>query len=134
MLRVKKFIVLIISLVLIVSLVACRNQNQYSKVVDEYDVSRLGVDFEGRESCEIGANIKGMPVFKDPNRALNQAQIDYKEGFDAIAEEFDFKPLNRKNFRIYGKHGWQLTTGTDEAKRQGSIISQFFDIYENSFQ
>lgn len=76
---------------------------------------------------------QGKRVFVDPAAALTQARNDYADGFAAIRREFRLLPLNRYNFRKYMTFGWQLTTGSEEEKRQGMEITKFLDIYENSF-
>lgn len=123
---------LIISIVFIIPLTPVNTS--LSKVVGEYDTSKLGNDFGNSEAYAIGANVKGMPVFKNPNKAFRQAIRDYKDGFKAIRKEFELLPVNKLNYQHYHTYGWQLTTGSDEEKRQGMVISQFFDIYENSFK
>lgn len=62
----------------IILLVSCDNKS-LSTVVDEYDVSKLSSDFGNKTAYEIGANVKGMPIFKDTKKALKQAKMDYKK-------------------------------------------------------
>lgn len=76
---------------------------------------------------------QGKRVFVDPSAALSQALIDYADGFAAIRREHKLFPINKLNFRKYMTYGWQLTTGSEEEKRQGIQITKFLDIYENSF-
>ncbi len=77
---------------------------------------------------------QGKRVFVDPDFAFSQALIDYADGFAAIRREFKLiLPINKYNFQNYMTYGWQLTTGSDEEKRQAMEISKFLDIYENSF-
>ena len=77
---------------------------------------------------------QGKRVFVDPNFAFSQALIDYADGFAAIRREFKLiLPINKYNFKKYMTYGWQLTTGSEEEKRQGVQITKFLDIYENSF-
>jgi hypothetical protein len=142
MLKTKKGIILALSMVLVLILAAgivyivplVQVDTSLSKVVGEYGTSKLGFDFGNSGPYAIGANAKGMPVFKDPDKAFTQAVKDYADGFDAIRREFKLPPVNKSNYPLYNTYGWQLTTGSDEEKRQGRIISQFFDIYENSFK
>ena len=119
---------------MILMLTACGNSK--SEVVGEYDISKLGGDFlkSGNEAYAIGTNKDGMPIFKDTDKAFNQAIIDYTEGFTAIEEEYDLKPISKKNWEEYKTYGWQLTTDNKDVRKQGSQIAQFFDIYENSFK
>jgi type IV secretory pathway protease TraF len=124
-------LLLAISIVFIIPLTPVNTS--LSKVVGEYDTSKLGNSFGNAEAYAIGANSKGMPVFKNPNKAFRQAIKDYKDGYKAIRKEFKLLPVNKLNYSQYSTYGCQITTGNDEEKRQGRIISQFFDIYENSF-
>jgi len=82
---------------------------------------------------EIGANKYGYAVFKNPDKALERLKKDYNKGLKAIQKEFSLLPINNFNFREYGIYGWQLTKGTEEEKSQAKFVSNFFDIYENSF-
>lgn len=130
----KKYFIMILTICMILMLTACGNSK--SEVVGEYDISKLGGDFlkSGNEAYAIGTNKDGMPIFKDTDKAFNQAIIDYTEGFTAIEEEYDLKPISKKNWEEYKTYGWQLTTDNEDVRKLGSQISQFFDIYENSFK
>jgi hypothetical protein len=120
---------MVISIALLTFLTAC---NSTSKVVDDYDTSQLSADFGVNEAYEIGANTKGMPIFKDHKKALQQAQIDYKKGFDATGVEFDLMPISNKNYKDYMTYAWQLDTKDETVIKQGVMVSKFLDIYENS--
>jgi len=131
----KKYYILAITLCAIFLLIACASPN--SKVVGEYDTSKLGGNFakSSNEAYAIGSNKDRMPVFKDTDKAFKQALIDYEEGFKAIQKEFNLKPISKKNWEAYKTYGWQLSADNDEEiRRQGREITQFFDIYENSFK
>ncbi len=139
MLKAKKIFIIAVSLILIllvvISILPLTPVNtSLSKVVGEYDTSGWHNSFGDSLSYAVGMNIRGKPVFKNPNKAFRQAMRDYKLGFKAIRKEFELLPVNKLNYRMYQTYGSQLTTGSDEEKRQGIIISQFFDIYENSFR
>lgn len=109
--------------------------NSPGQVVGEYDITKLSNVFnQGNEAYSIGANKDGMPIFKDTNKALQQALIDYSDGFTAIQEQFNLDPVNDENWDSYKTYGWQLTTDDESIGKQGSEISQFFDIYENSYK
>ena len=75
-----------------------------------------------------------MPVFKNHKKALQQAQIDYKKGFAATAEEHDLKPISNKNYKNYMTYSWQLEIKDEVIVQQGVMIAKFLDIYENSFE
>lgn len=114
-------------------LAAC--EDSPGQVFGEYDTSKLSNDFnQNNEAYSIGANKDGMPIFKDTNKAFEQALIDYEDGFIAIQEEFNLDPVNSENWESYKIFGWQLTTDVESIRKQGSEITQFFDIYENSFK
>jgi len=121
---------MMICIALLTFLAAC---NSPSKVVNDYDTSQLSTDFGDNEAYEIGANAQGMPIFKDHMKALQQAQIDYKQGFDATVVEYDLLPINNENYRDYMKLAWQLEVKDEMIKQQGVMVSKFLDIYENSF-
>jgi hypothetical protein len=42
--------------------------------------------------------------------------------------------LSADNYDWYKIYGAQVENGTDEEKSQANFISQFIDIYENSFK
>ena len=114
-------------------LTACANSPD--QVVGEYDTTNLSNTFDQtNEAYSIGANQDGMPIFKDTNKALEQALIDYADGFTAIQKQYNLAPVNDENWKNYKTYGWQLTIDDENIKKQGSEISQFFDIYENSFK
>lgn len=95
--------------------------------VDTYYFENVSMDFE------IGANKYGYAVFKDPKKAYKRLKKDYSKGIRIIQKEFKLLPLSNFTFREYETYGWQVTTGTDEEKQQAKFVSNFFDIYENSF-
>jgi len=109
--------------------------------VREYVVGAEGilgqVDKEKYESVSeyfsIGADKYGRAVFKDPFTAFDTMKELYSEGLTLIAEEQDLSPISHRNYNLYKKFGWQVTTGTEEAQRQAKFVTNFLDIYENSF-
>ncbi|ODG92581.1 MULTISPECIES: hypothetical protein [Bacillaceae] len=113
-------------------LTACEN-NSLSIVVKEYDVGKLNIKFSENKAYNIGANYKGMPVFKDTKKALKQAKLDYKEAFKAIALEYKLKPISHHNYKEYEVYSWQTTVMNERIQKQCVDISKFLDIYENSF-
>ena len=54
--------------------------------------------------------------------------------FYLIKSEFDLPDLNQRNYDVYGEYGWQVNGGTDEEREQADFVSDFMDIYENSFK
>ncbi len=89
--------------------------------------SKINIDFD------IGANKYGDAVFKDPGKALKRLKKDYSEGLKLIQNEFNLLPLNCFNYSKYKIYGFQVTKGTKKAQEQARFVSEFMDIYENSF-
>ena len=86
------------------------------------------------KNYDIGANKYGYAVFKNPKKAFNQLKKDNKKGLKLISKEFSLLPLSKFNYEKYGNYGCQVTTGTDEEKKQARFVCIFMDIYENSFK
>lgn len=82
---------------------------------------------------EIGANKYGNAVFKNPKKAYSTFKKMYRKGIKRIKKEFGLLPLSRFNYSEYKNYGWQVTTGTEEEKKEARFVSNFLDIYENSF-
>lgn len=145
----KNFILVILVIFLIMSLLLIKNilvnygfiyddNLKYSKVyivgednikgnVDINKFGKLSIDFD------IGANKYGMAVFKNPSKAFKRLKKDYSEGIKLIQNEFKLLPLNNFTFRKYKIYGWQVTKGTKKEKEMARFITEFLDIYENSF-
>ena len=85
------------------------------------------------EDFEIGANKDGYAVFKDPAAAYAAFLKNYGAGLALIQRECGLEPLSHENYGMYKAYGWQVTTGTEEERRQAAFVSSFMDIYENSF-
>ena len=85
------------------------------------------------EDFAIGANEDGYAVFKAPEKAFDKLLELYSDGIALIQAEFDLEPLSHDAYDLYGVYGWQVTTGTPEETEQAFFVSQFFDIYENSY-
>ena len=124
----KKFLISIFTFILVFMISSCSTSG---KVVREYTGN---VSFGDNEAYALGENSKGMPIFKDTDKALAQAIIDYADGFKAIEEQYNLKPVSKKNWKDYKTYGWQLNTEDENIKKQGGRITQFFDFYENSFE
>ena len=79
-LQIKKYLIVIFIICSLLILSACVNSP--NQVVGEYDTTKLSNAFDQtNEAYSIGANQDGMPIFKDTNKALEQALIDYANGF-----------------------------------------------------
>lgn len=109
--------------------------------VQEYIVGAEGilgqVDKEKYESVHedfaIGADKYGRAVFKNPLKAFDTMKELYTDGLTLIAEEQELAPISQSNYNLYKKFGWQVTSGSEEAQKQARFVTNFLDIYENSF-
>ena len=81
----------------------------------------------------IGANAYGYAVFKNPEGALEELQKEYSLGIKLIQTQFHLKPLSQDDYELYGTYGSQVTDGTSEEQSEAAFVSEFMDIYENSF-
>lgn len=86
------------------------------------------------EDFEIGANMYGYAVFKNPAKAMATLKKEYKDGIQLIQSEFHLLPLTQLNYESYKNYGWQVNTGSKEERSQASFVSSFLDIYENSYK
>ncbi|NLT15280.1 MAG: hypothetical protein GXY05_13170, partial [Clostridiales bacterium] len=112
-----------------------RTSEDPAKVVGEYDVSSLSGAFvtSGNPAYQIGTNAYGMPVFEDTDAAFDAILEDCADGFAYLERELDLPAVTKSSYEAYKTYGWQ-TDASDEAVRKQCVeISQFFDIYENSF-
>jgi hypothetical protein len=146
MLRNNKIIISVVAVIIIFVLIAgtykfkssYRDSLQYSQeyiagtgnikgnVNVEYFVD-ISSDFK------IGANPNGYAVFKNPDAAFARLKMEYKAGIDLIQKEYQLEPLSEDNYIPYKNLGWQVTTGTEQEKKQAAFVTAFMDIYENSF-
>lgn len=81
----------------------------------------------------ICANQYGYAVFLDPDKAFKRLKKDYKAGIELIQKEFNLSNLTKNDFLSYANLGWQVTTGTEEEQDEAWFVSDFLNIYENSF-
>ena len=100
----------------------------------EGDVSKWEETFPNHSAYKMGLNRSGMPVFKEPNKALKQAKIDYSDGIKEIQKQLKFLPLNKYTYQLYNIYGWQIAREDEMINEQVVKLSQFLDIYENSFE
>lgn len=84
---------------------------------------------------EIGADQRGMAVFKNPYKAFQTLTALYEDAIAVIQDTFDLPPLSAADYQEYKEYGWQVTAaaGHKNIQEQTNFVSQFFDIYENSF-
>lgn len=106
------------------------------KIVGEY-TGQADLQFLGEKECyKVAMNRFDQPIFEDPDAAFKQAAMDYEEAINLIYEafqaEYDLAPFSKKSYRLYLVLGWQVPTSNRELHRQGSNLSKFLDLYENS--
>ncbi|MDU5110560.1 MAG: hypothetical protein E6248_08940 [Clostridium sp.] len=112
-------------------------QSENLRYSQEYVGQQGSIDKEaflekGKE-FEIGVNKDGYAVFKTPSKALKKLKTDYKGGLLVIQKENNLLPINQFNYKSYKTYGWQITSGSEEERKEASFITSFLDIYENSF-
>ena len=102
-----------------------------SNIKGEVDVekySNISKDFE------IGANKDGYAVFKEPHKAFGYLEQNYKNGINLIKKQFNLRNLSNKNYEKYKVYGWQVTYDISDGQMyEAFFVSEFLDIYENSF-
>lgn len=81
----------------------------------------------------IGANEYGFPVFKNPEKALSTFKELYYDTITLIQTEFNLDELTTQSCQLYKIYGAQVQTEMAEEKERADFVSQFLDIYENSF-
>lgn len=112
-----------------------------SIIVGPYDTSGLPAEYHaaGREEFEIGANFLDLPVFKNPDLALQLFLKEHADGFAAIQKAGsleDFDPDDLMLISFYMTYGAELSSDASipaAVRKQALEISKFLDIYENSF-
>lgn len=98
------------------------------------DVSQWQSLFPAHSAYRLELNDAGMPVFANPYKAMEQAKADYSDAIEFMKSEYYLLPLSRYYYKAYGTYGWQLVTDDEILKAQGKSLSDFVDIYENSFR
>ena len=138
----KRTVRIVFCLFLIVLLTACTGNPIKHPYVQEYVAGQgnckgnvnTAYFLELDSRFEIGANAEGYAVFKDPDAAFDAVKEKYADGIKLIQRENKLAPFSKKNYKLYGTYGWQVTSGSKEEKEQAFFISQFIDIYENSYE
>ena len=89
---------------------------------------------EADPAFAIGARQDGCAVYQDPAKALSVLKKKYADGINLIRQEYQLKELNVDFYEDYKTYGWQVSTGSAEEQEQAHFVTQFLDIYENSFE
>ena len=103
------------------------NGSNIKGAVDAEYFSNISGDFE------IGANIYGYAVFKNPDKAYKTLLKMYADGIELIKKEYSLPDISKSEYSSYLIYGWQVTTGSIEQQEQARFVAQFLDIYENSY-
>ena len=88
------------------------------------------------EAYELGINVNGEPVFKDPKAAWKTAWKQYKSGRKYLQEEFDLKHCSRTYYIAYISRAKDLdyVKGPEDLKTSGRNWGKFLEIYKNSWK
>lgn len=85
---------------------------------------------------KIAQNRYDQPIFEDPDAAFQQASKDYADAihlvYQQFHEEYHLPPFGKHSYQAYKALGWQLTAGDESVRKQGSDLTKFLDLYENS--
>lgn len=116
-------------------------QKQSLQYSQEYVVGQPGIKghvdvqkyIDIHQDFDIGANKYGLPVFKNPERALSTFKELYSDAITLIQTEFYLDELTTESCQWYKIYGAQVQTGTQEERERANFVSRFLDIYENSF-
>ena len=85
---------------------------------------------------KIAQNRYDQPIFEDPDAAFQQATKDYANAIQLLYQQFHeayhMAPFGKRSYQAYKSLGWQLTTDDETVRKQGSDLTKFLDIYENS--
>lgn len=103
-------------------------------VVGEYNgTAEIGKYLSG-EAYAYGRIETGLPAFRDPERALKQAKIDFAEGFAYVQKENHviFPPCYGTR-AAYDVYGWQTYAEDEDLAEQCRMVSYFMGIYAHSY-
>ncbi|MCR5785052.1 MAG: hypothetical protein K6G40_05345 [Eubacterium sp.] len=125
--KVLVLIILVITFIIAYIVFAQRGDKDIGKVT--------GINNEYFESWgdefELVEDESGTISFKDPDAAFEKMVELCGEGLAQIQKEYELDEISKADYEAYKVYGWQLTGGTDEAKKQAAFVSSFLDIYEN---
>lgn len=89
---------------------------------------------EHGEEFEIGADVNGYAVFKNPILAFATLKSEYKEGIEIIQKEYNLMPLTQLNYHEYMNCGRELNSLVRGDREKANFVVGFMDIYENSYK
>ncbi|MGB4661779.1 MAG: hypothetical protein WBI07_21575 [Mobilitalea sp.] len=137
-----KFIICILVIGSIVLYLQYPKYDYDKKYVKEYTAVANGINgnvdistLSTNPAYQIGVNINGYIVFKNPKKAFSQMKVDFTKGISAIRKDYYLLPLTKWNYKKYKTYGWQLTKTKDSVViEQAGKLSAYLDIFENSLQ
>lgn len=128
--------------IIVLSMTACNSKNTITNPYTQEYVAGQG-NIQGNVNVEyfierdirfdIGADKDGVAVFKNPEEAYQALLENCSSGIALIKKEFALSDISQKNYNEYKAYGWQVSTGSEEERKEANFVSGFFDIYENSF-
>ncbi len=89
---------------------------------------------EHGEVYDIGANMRGYAVFKNPDKAYKQLVKDYSEVIEEIKEMYGLPEFSKTEVDVYCNYANTYSHQAQNQKVQdkAKFISAFCDIFENS--
>lgn len=130
----RKAISLLLSVLLAAGMAGCGNDSKRITGGADYSGAVESWAEQGGSAFDMTYNSAGMPVYRDPNAALKQAKKEFADVLALIQKKYDLEPISQDNYKPYKTHGWQVETDDQNLKRDGSNLTAFLDIYENSFE
>ncbi len=103
------------------------------KEYKEIEKLNLQFDYQHVEAYKIGADSKGNPVFYEPEKALEQAEKEFAEGFWYLKTEYGLQDV-KTDYEDYETYSWKAETSDEVINSQCEAIGSFLSIYSNSFQ
>ena len=105
------------------------------KVVHPYDPNYKTWSFYSDEIYEfdVGINADGRIAFYDPYAAFSRMTELYADAILYLRDTFDLAPLTPLNYADYKKLGSQAEAAPAPLRADCLAVSEFLDIYENSF-
>lgn len=101
------------------------------KACQEGDTSKW--KFSDNKAYELALDYQGLPIFRNPEKALNQLKKDYKEAIKTLKKEYNISfTLNKYNYNAYYVHGWQINTDDEKLRDQCIMVTKILGFYDNS--
>jgi len=132
----KKFLLITLITILIIFIsfkIIDVNYYKY-KAPQQGDVSRWQMLLKNNEAYELALDYKGIPIYKNPNKAFKQIKKDYKGAIKIIQKQHNISfYLNKYNYEAYCNLGWQ-TLIDDEICDDCQKLSNALNFFNNSIK